>query len=588
MALRKRSMYCGNVEESLINKEVTLTGWVHRRRNHGGIIFITLRDRSGIMQLVFDPTTAPEATEVAHSLRPEFVIGIKGILTPREEHLVNSDMATGGYEVKVTEVDILATADTPPFNINEEELPSEELRLTYRYLDLRRPRMQKLMKLRHDLIFALRSYFNNEQFYEIETPVLSKSTPEGARDFLVPSRINRGSFYALPQSPQIYKQLLMVAGLDRYFQIAKCFRDEALRADRQPEFTQLDIEMSFVDEEDIYTTCEGFVKKVWKQFLNHDVNLPLKRYTYDEVFKRFGSDRPDMRFDMELKDVTSLFTSSPLGFVQTALTAGGKAGAIVVKDHAFSRSELDGWVKHASSEFGAQGLIYIRFADENKPTGSIAKHLPSDFLHQAKAIFPDLTVNDTIFVMIGDYAPTWGHLGMLRLELGKNLKLIDENKQSLFWVTEFPMFAWDGEEKRWHAMHHPFTAPLPGWEGKEPGDIYARAYDLVCNGYELGGGSIRIHDATMQQKVFEIMGISKEEAQEKFGYLLDAQRFGYPPEGGAAFGIERLCMILGKTNSIRDVIAFPKTSKMNCLMMNTPSGVDDKQLQELSISLKKS
>ncbi len=584
MALFKRSVYCGLVTEDLVGKEVVVAGWVHHRRDHGGIIFIDLRDRTGLVQLVFDPTLNENVMKVAQGLRSEYVIGAKGTLVHRTPNMINPNITSGKYEIKITEVSLLSTSQTLPFNLDDGDKVSEELRLTYRYLDLRRPKMHDLMKLRHDMVFALRNYFNQEGFYEIETPILSKSTPEGARDFLVPSRINHGTFYALPQSPQIYKQLLMVAGLDRYIQIARCFRDEALRADRQPEFTQLDIEMSFIDEEDIYKICEGFIKILWKQFLKKDIELPLKRYSYVEVFNRFGSDKPDMRFDMEIKEVNDLFTSSPLGFVKTAFETNGKAGAIVVKDHQFSRTELDGWVERASKEFGAQGLMYIRFADDQTSTGSIAKHLPADFFLQAKKHWPDLTTKDTIFVMVGAHEKTWSHLGMLRLELGKTLNLIDHKKHVIFWVTEFPMFEWDEDEKRWQAKHHPFTSPLPGWETKEPGDIYARAYDLVCNGYELGGGSIRIHDADMQQKVFEMMGISKEEAEQKFGFLLEAQRFGYPPDGGAAFGIERLCMILGGSDSIREVIAFPKTSRMNCMMMDTPSTVDLKQLKELGIT----
>lgn len=587
MSLFKRSVYCGLVSEQLIGKEVIVTGWVHARRDHGGVIFIDLRDRTGLVQLVFDPSVNNEVMATANNLRSEFVIGAKGILAHRAPNMVNPNLASGKYEIKVTEISLLSSSQTLPFSLDEGDKVSEELRLTYRYLDLRRPKMQQLIKLRHELIFALRSYFNQEGFYEIETPILSKSTPEGARDFLVPSRINHGTFYALPQSPQIYKQLLMVAGLDRYFQIARCFRDEALRADRQPEFTQLDIEMSFIDEEDIYNTCEGFLKILWKQFLNKDLDLPLKRYAYKEVFHRFGSDKPDMRFGVEVNDVTPLFTASPLGFIQMALQQNGKAGALVIKGHQFSRTELDGWVDRVSKEFGAQGLVYIRFNEDGTPTGSIAKHLPADFLNQAQQVIPGLTTQDTLFVMVGAYEKTWGHLGMLRLELGKALNLIDQSKHVIFWVTEFPMFEWDEEEKRWQAKHHPFTSPLPGWEHQEPGDIYARAYDLVCNGYELGGGSIRIHDAQVQQRVFEMLGISKEEAEQKFGYLLEAQRFGYPPDGGAAFGIERLCMILGGSDSIREVIAFPKTSRMNCMMMNTPSVVDQKQLKELGLTGKK-
>ena len=584
----KRTMTCGNVSEQLVDTQVIVNGWVHNRRDHGGVIFIDMRDKTGIVQLVFNPENLADMMKVAHSLRSEYVVAAKGLLQHREPDLINPKMPTGKYEIKVTEFKLLAKSQAIPFQIDDSsDKVSEDLRLKYRYLDLRRPKMQKMMEVRHKVVLALRNYLDEQGFCEIETPILSKSTPEGARDFLVPSRLNHGSFYALPQSPQTYKQLFMVSGFEKYFQMARCFRDEDLRAARQLEFTQLDLEMSFVDENDVHETVDGFMSLILKKFLNIELTLPIPRFTYDQVYGLYGSDRPDTRFDLKINNLTELFKSVELSFLQSIIADGGSVGALCVKDYKFSRSELDGWVSKVIKEFGAKGLIYIRFNEDGTPSSPIAKFLPADFLAQAQQAIPGLTAADTLFVVAEKYDYAWGLLGKLRTELGSALKLIDENKHELFWVTEFPMFEWSEEDKKWQAMHHPFTQPQEGWEEKDPGDVRARAYDLVWNGYEVGGGSIRIHDAAMQQKVFDILGIDAETAQHKFGYVLDSQKFGYPPEGGIAMGVERLIMLITGTTSIRDVVAFPKTQKGSCLMMETPSTVDSEQLVELGIKVAK-
>jgi len=598
MQLFKRSAYCGEINESHLNKEICLAGWVHRRRDHGGVIFVDLRDRSGLMQLVFDPSitgsgtgsnidvgtgAASAATEHAHGLRSEFVIAVRGKVVHRAASAVNDKMLTGKFELSVTELSILSKSEPIPFQIDDETNVSEEIRLKYRYLDLRRKRMHDIFKLRHEVTLAMRQYLSEQGFYEVETPILSKSTPEGARDFLVPSRLQPGTFYALPQSPQIYKQLLITGGLEKYFQIARCFRDEALRANRQPEFTQLDIEMSFVNEQDIQDLCEGIFKLLWKKFLNYDLPATLPRLTFDEVFSRFGSDKPDMRFELEIKNGTELFKTIPLNFVKAIIDAGGHVGLLCVKHKSFSRSELDSWTDHVTKELGAKGLIWIRWKEDGSIDSTISKFLPANFLEEAQKIIPDLTVADTLFAVAGDYDDAWTVLGQLRIGLGKKLNLIKQNEHKMFWVVDFPMFEWNKEEKRWDARHHPFTSPAIGWESQEIGKIKARAYDLVYNGEELGGGSIRIHTSEAQSKVFDLLGITPDKARDKFGFLLEAQNFGYPPDGGIAFGIDRLIMILAGTDSIRDVIAFPKTQSGTCLMMQTPSGVDEAQLKELFI-----
>ena len=587
MQLLKRTEWCGQIGTAHCGKQVIISGWVQKRRNLGGLVFLDVRDRTGVVQVVFDPSVNDELTQAAQDVRSEYVVAIQGVVAQREASAVNKAMATGHVEIQAAQLVVFSKSAVMPFPL-EDDAVSEELRLTYRYLDLRRKKMFDFLQLRHDVIHTMRQYFNEHGFLEVETPILSKSTPEGARDFLVPCRLQPELFYALPQSPQIYKQLLMVGGIERYFQIARCFRDEALRSNRQPEFTQLDIEMSFVDEIDIQTMCEGLFARLWKQFLGKELSLPLARFSYQDVFSLYGSDKPDTRFALEIADVTSLFQDGSVGFLTSIINDGGRIGAFCVKDKRFSRSELDALSSFALKELGAKGLLWVRKRDDGSYDSAIAKNITADFWQRAQEKFQDLTDADTLFIVAGRYEQAWTILGQLRLHIGKKLDLIDQSKQEMFWVTDFPMFEWNEDEKRWEAKHHPFTSPEQGWELKELGDVKARAYDLVCNGEELGGGSIRIHDAAVQEKVFAALGISAEKAREKFGFLLEAQGFGYPPDGGIAFGIDRMIMMLGGTDSIRDVIAFPKTTTGSCLMMQTPATVEQNQLDDVHLVLSSS
>ena len=575
-----RTVYCGQVNKNFLNKEICLSGWISRRRDLGQLIFIDLRDRTGIMQVVFDPKDNPKTIEIAHTLRPEFVISVKGKVVKRKDP--NDKIQTGQFELQVQDIKILNKSETPPFPIENETNVDEELRLKYRYLDLRRPKMQKLMKLRNDTIFAIRQYLNNLDFYEIETPILAKSTPEGARDFLVPSRIHPGTFYALPQSPQTFKQLLMNAGIDRYFQIARCFRDEDFRSNRQPEFTQLDMEMSFVTEQDIQKICEGLIKKIWEKILDKKITTPFARLTYDEAFSKYGSDKPDLRFNMTINDLTKTFKNTNLKFLKTIIDEGGKIGAIKIENKNFSRSEIDTWTEKVKN-LGASGLVVLKFKDDNSIDSNIAKFLPEDFFNQLKKEITTLSNKDTLFIVAGEHEKRWNILGRLRIDLGHQLNLINEKEFNFAWITDFPLLEWSQEDKRFYAKHHPFTSPQERWQNIDTKQIKARAYDLVCNGEELGGGSIRIHDPETQLEIFNFLGIDKKEAVNKFGFLLEAQKFGFPPHGGIAFGIDRLIMILGQTNSIADVIAFPKTTKGKCLMIESPAKVDKKQLEDLHI-----
>lgn len=587
MSIPKRTEFCGKVTKPFVGQTVTINGWVHRRRDHGGVIFIDVRDRSGLLQLVFNPEGASaETLENAHKLRNEYVISATGTIVARAPEAVNPGLATGEVEMLVSTLAIINPAKPLPFQLDDAENVDEELRLQYRYIDLRRPRMQELLKKRHELIFALRSALNNEAFYEIETPILSKSTPEGARDFLVPSRLNPGTFYALPQSPQIYKQLLMAAGMERYFQIARCFRDEDLRSNRQPEFTQLDIEMSFIDESDIMGLIERVVSHALSTVFDKKLTLPLRRFSYTEMFEKYGSDKPDTRFELPIQRVTSLFAGTELGFLKSVLANKGEIGALCVKNYPFTRSELEKWVSYSVKDLGAGGLLYIRFNEDGSSDSPVAKFLPQDFFARAQALMPDLTTNDTLLLMAGEYTPVWTRLGRLRLALGNDLQLIDHSRLEMFWVTEFPLVEWDEETKRFYAVHHPFTAPIDGWEQLDPREAKARAYDLVCNGEELGGGSIRIHTSEMQEKIFELLGIDREKAREKFGHLLASQEYGCPTLGGIALGIDRFVMLFTGTQSIRDVIAFPKTQSGTCIMMQTPCAVEPEQLKELHIALR--
>ncbi|MBU1007839.1 aspartate--tRNA ligase [Candidatus Dependentiae bacterium] len=585
MELFKRSVYCGHVSQDFVGKEIFLCGWVQGRRDLGGLIFIDLRDRSGIIQLVFNPEKNKQLAEQAHTLRSEFVISVRGTVVERSPESINKKILTGSFEVSILDLSIVSSSPTPPFEIEDDVQACEDLRLKYRYLDLRRPKMHQYIKLRHEVILSVREYLNKLEFYEIETPLLSKSTPEGARDFLVPSRLQKESFYALPQSPQIYKQLLMSAGMEKYFQIARCFRDEDFRSNRQPEFSQLDLEMSFVHEDDVQSVMEGVVETVWRRVFGETIRLPFSHMKYEEAFARFGSDKPDTRFDLEIQDITIVFENTDARFLKKVIDDNGKIGALCVKDQAFSRSALKGWEEKAKKYFGASGLLWVSFKQDGSFDSPVSKLLPEDFFKQIRDVIPTIAPGDTLFIVAGSYQAAWTALGRLRNALGKAFNLIDESKYNFLWVTDFPLLEWYEADKRWYAKHHPFTLPRKGWENQEIAKIKAHAYDLVCNGEELAGGSLRIYDPATQKKIFKLLGISEKEAQDKFGFLLEAQQYGFPPHGGIALGIERLVMALAKTDSIRDVIAFPKTTTGSCLMTQSPSQVDKKQLKELGIKI---
>ena len=584
MNFLKRTVSCGNIREEHVGKQIILNGWVQKHRDLGGVIFVDLRDTTGIVQLFFDPKTLdPALTADARALRSEWVIAVTGTVAQRATGMINEKMPTGRYEVHVTTLQILNKSATLPFQLDTEENISEEMRLKYRYIDLRRASMQQTLKLRHEVLLTARNYFHEQGFCEIETPILTKSTPGGARNFLVPSRLQPATFYALTESPQMYKQLLMVGGFEKYFQIARCFRDEALRANRQPEFTQLDAEMSFADETDIQTVFEGLMSILWKKFLHFDIKLPLARYSYDDVFARFGSDKPDMRFGLELVNLSEPFSAFNIKFISTVLEKGGRVGGVIAHDKRFSRTELDHLTDYVTKELGAQGLLWIRWREDGSLDSPVAKFLPVDCFEKLKNVVPYLTKSNTLFIVAGAYEDAWTTLGQLRLNLGKQLNLIKPNDYKMFWVTDFPMFEFDKETQRWQARHHQFTSPQDGWEKQNLKDIKARAYDLVCNGEELGGGSIRIHSSEVQSKIFDLLGMSQEAANEKFRFLLEAQNLGYPPEGGIALGIDRLIMMLSTTDNMRNVIAFPKTNQGSCLMMQAPSAVDENQLNDLHI-----
>lgn len=577
----ERTTGCGLVTDTYKGKSITLCGWVNRRRDHGGLIFIDLRDRSGIMQLVFNPDFDKESHERAHSLRSEYVISVKGMVVERAQETINPDMATGHLELQVEQLTILNKAANLPFFLEDNDV-DEEMRLKYRYYDLRRPIMQERIGLRNKVIFALREFLQSEQFYEIETPILTKDTAEGAREFLVPSRIQKGSFFALPQSPQLYKQLLMAGGMEKYFQVARCFRDEDSRADRQPEFTQLDIEMSFVNEHDLQSLVERMLSYVYRKLFNKELAIPFERMTYDMAFGLYGSDKPDMRFGMPITDITSLFKNSDLKFLRAILDKGGKIGALCIHDKQFTRSELDGYVDKAT-QLGAKGLLWIRFDDAGLPDSPVAKFLPSNFLEQLQSICPQANRNTVLFAVAGPYKEAWTILGRLRLQLAHDLNLIDESKHHFMWVTDFPLFEWDEESKRWQSVNHPFTSPQQGWESLPEDQMKARAYDIIFNGFELGGGSIRIFNPEVQQKIFKLLGFSHEQTEKEFGFLLKAQELGFPPHGGLALGLDRLIMLLSNARSIRDVIAFPKTQRGLDVMMGAPTPVDDENLKEYGL-----
>ena len=579
----KRSHRCGELSLSNVGETVTVMGWVAKQRNKGGIIFVDLRDRSGILQVIFEESDAgAEGFAKAEKLRSEYVVAVVGKVEKRAG-AVNENLATGEIEVRASQVRILSEALTPPFPIEEESKTKEELRLKYRYLDLRRPDLQSKIILRSKITTAIRKFMSEEGFLEIETPMLTKSTPEGARDYLVPSRVHPGNFYALPQSPQIFKQLLMCSGYDRYFQIARCFRDEDLRADRQPEFTQVDMELSFVDVDDVIAVNERLLKFICKDAIGLDVQLPIARMTWQEAMDRFGSDKPDTRFGMELVDVSKTVAGCGFGVFTSALENGGSVRGINAKGQAeMPRKKIDALVEFAKG-YGAKGLAYLCVLPDGSYKSSFAKFMTEE---QLKALVE--AMGDLLLFAADKNSVVWNVLGGLRLELGRQLNLIDNSKFNFLWITEFPLFEWSEEENRYMAMHHPFTMPMEedlAMLETEPGKVRAKAYDIVLNGTELGGGSVRISDDKIQERMFEALGFTKESAYERFGFLLDAFKYGVPPHAGLAYGLDRLVMLLTGADSIREVIAFPKVKDASCLMTEAPNVVDQKQLDELGISI---
>ena len=582
-----RTHRCTEVSNANIGEKVTVMGWVQKRRNLGSLIFIDLRDRSGILQLVFDePKVGSEGFAKAGTLRSEFVIAVEGTVQKRSA-AVNENLKTGDIEVIAESIRILSESQTPPFQIEENSQTKDEIRLKYRYLDLRRPDIQRNLMLRSKVAYLMRDFMAKEGFLEIETPVLCKSTPEGARDYLVPSRVHPGSFYALPQSPQLFKQLLMASGYDRYFQIAKCFRDEDLRADRQPEFTQADMELSFVDIDDVLDVNERLLKYIFKEAIGVDVELPLKRMPWQEAMDRFGSDKPDTRFGMELKDVSDIVKGCGFGVFTSALEQGGSVRGINAEGQgAMPRKKIDKLVEFAKG-YGAKGLAYLSVQEDGSYKSSFAKFMTEEELKNLVAAM-DGKPGDLLLFAADKNKIVWNVLGALRLEIAKELDLLDPNQYNFLWITEFPLLEWSDEENRYMAMHHPFTMPMEeDWDkiDTEPGAVRAKAYDIVLNGTELGGGSVRIHQSDIQEKMFEVLGFTKERAHEQFGFLLDAFSYGVPPHAGLAYGLDRLVMHMVHADSIRDVIAFPKVKDASDLMSNAPDIVDEKQLEELCIKV---
>jgi aspartyl-tRNA synthetase len=586
MQFKNRTHTCGGLNENNVDDLVVLNGWVDSRRDLGGLIFIWIRDRYGKTQIVFEPDLDKEAYKVAKKLRSEYVISVEGKVRKRPADAVNAELQTGKIDVLVEKVILLNEAETPPFPVKDDLDAFEELRLKYRYIDLRRPALQKNFMLRHRMYQIVRKYFDGNDFLEIETPVLMKSTPEGARDYLVPSRIHKGKFYALPQSPQTYKQLLMVSGFDRYFQIVKCFRDEDLRADRQPEFTQIDVEMSFVDQENVFAVVEGLMKVLFKDIWNLELILPIPCLSFEYAMESYGSDKPDLRFDMKLKTLNSVFTSTEFKIFQDAIKSDGIITCIVAKGCAdYSRNQLDGLTKYVKN-FGAKGLVWIKIKENGEIDSPVAKFINDE---ERKKVLAETKAKagDLVLILAGERNSTLTQMGSLRLEIGKRLELVKpETPPSLLWITDFPLFEWDTETQRYYAMHHPFTSPNLDEIDKlenETGKVTARAYDLVLNGNEIAGGSIRIHNSDLQAKMFKALGISIEEAERKFGFLMNAFKYGAPPHGGIAFGFDRMVMVFAGESSIRDTIAFPKTTSALSLMDDSPSEVSEVQLKELHI-----
>lgn len=582
-----RSHRCTEVSKMNIGETVTVMGWVQKRRNLGSLIFIDLRDRSGILQIVFDENDVlKEGFEKAETLRSEYVIAVKGQVTKRGG-AINDNLKTGDIEIRATELRILSEALTPPFPIEDGITTKDELRLKYRYLDLRRPELQKNLIMRSKTATLVRTFLDNEGFLEIETPMLTKSTPEGARDYLVPSRVHPGNFYALPQSPQLFKQLLMCSGYDRYFQIVKCFRDEDLRADRQPEFTQIDMEMSFVDVDDVIDVNERLLAKMFKEILDVDIKLPIQRMTWQEAMDRFGSDKPDTRFGMELKDVTEIVKDCGFGVFTGAIENGGTVRGINANGQgAMPRKKIDALVEFAKT-YGAKGLAYMSINEDGTYKSSFSKFMTEDELNKLVEAMNGKP-GDLLLFAADKNSVVWAVLGALRVHIAEELGILDKNQFNFLWITEFPLLEWSEEQNRFVAMHHPFTMPmdedLPLLD-TDPGKVRAKAYDIVLNGTEIGGGSVRIYQSDIQEKMFEVLGFTKEQAYERFGFLLNAFKYGVPPHAGLAYGLDRLIMLMAKEDSIREVIAFPKIKDASCLMTEAPNIVDDKQLEELSIKL---
>ena len=585
----KRTNYCGEIKENMIGKEVTLMGWVSRKRVFSHFSFILLRDRTGIVQAVVNQDINTEdVIKKDKELKPEYVIAIKGKVLARTEENINPDMETGKVEVLIDEMEILSEAQTPPFQIEDSVNVSTDLRLKYRYLDLRRPSVAKNLILRHNIAQSVRRFLDKEGFLEIETPVLTKSTPEGARDYLVPSRVHPGEFYALPQSPQIFKQLLMASGFDKYFQIVKCFRDEDLRADRQPEFTQIDMELSFVDEEDIISLNERLMQIILKETKGIDIKIPFERMTYKEAMERFGSDKPDIRFDMELNNITNIVAGSEFGVFENAIQAGGSVRGINAKGCvSMPRKQIDSLVELAKT-YGAKGLAWVGLNEDGTFKTSIGKFFDDNKLKEIANAF-EAEKGDLILICADKDNIVFDALGALRLEMAKRLELTNKDNYKFLWITEFPLFEYDEEEKRFVAKHHPFTRPMEEdihLLETNPEKVRAIAYDLVLNGYELGGGSLRIYQSDLQEKMFKCLGFSEEDANERFGFLIEAFKYGAPPHGGLALGLDRIVMLLSNSDSLRDVIAFPKVKDASCPLADAPNFVDKKQLDELMIDIK--
>ncbi|HCW9239866.1 TPA: aspartate--tRNA ligase [Staphylococcus aureus] len=587
--MSKRTTYCGLVTEAFLGQEITLKGWVNNRRDLGGLIFVDLRDREGIVQVVFNPAFSEEALKIAETVRSEYVVEVQGTVTKRDPETVNPKIKTGQVEVQVTNIKVINKSETPPFSINEENVNVDEnIRLKYRYLDLRRQELAQTFKMRHQITRSIRQYLDDEGFFDIETPVLTKSTPEGARDYLVPSRVHDGEFYALPQSPQLFKQLLMISGFDKYYQIVKCFRDEDLRADRQPEFTQVDIEMSFVDQEDVMQMGEEMLKKVVKEVKGVEINGALPRMTYKEAMRRYGSDKPDTRFEMELIDVSQLGRDMDFKVFKDTVENDGEIKAIVAKGAAeqYTRKDMDALTEFVNI-YGAKGLAWVKVVEDGL-TGPIGRFFETENVETLLTL-TGAEAGDLVMFVADKPNVVAQSLGALRVKLAKELGLIDETKLNFLWVTDWPLLEYDEDAKRYVAAHHPFTSPKEAdiaKLGTAPEEAEANAYDIVLNGYELGGGSIRIHDGELQEKMFEVLGFTKEQAQEQFGFLLDAFKYGAPPHGGIALGLDRLVMLLTNRTNLRDTIAFPKTASATCLLTNAPGEVSDKQLEELSLRIR--